>query len=201
GKISAKGGMTIRPAVHFDLGVEGENVRLRYPEGIRALLATSLALTGTRQAAMLSGRILVENISFTPDFDLRNFTRQFEEPSPPPATGGFAQSLRLNVLMQSAAQMNLQSSQVSIRGSANLRLVGTAAQPVVLGRADLTGGELFFGGNRYVVQSGSVDFLNPVQTEPVVNLQLQTKIKDYNITLGLQGPLNPLHTTYTSHPT
>jgi translocation and assembly module TamB len=201
GTVTARGGMTFRPAVHLDLGLEGDNVRLRYPEGIRALLGTSLALSGTPQAATLGGQVRVEHLSFTPDFDLSRFTRQFEnETSVPVVTGGLAQNVKLNVVLQSTAQMNLESSQVSIHGSANLRVVGTAAQPVVLGRSDLTGGELFFGGNRFVVQSGTVDFLNPVRTEPVLNLHVQTKINDYNITLGLQGPMTRLHTTYTSDP-
>jgi translocation and assembly module TamB len=34
----------------------------------------------------------------------------------------------------------------------------------------------------------------------VLNLHVQTKIHDYNITLGLQGPVTRLHTTYTSDP-
>jgi translocation and assembly module TamB len=201
GTVTARGGLTFRPAVRFDLGLEGDNVRLRYPEGIRAVLGTSLALTGTPQAAMLGGQVRVEHLSFTPDFDLSRFTRQFEgETSAPVVTGRLAQNVQLNVALQSTSQMNLESSQVSIHGSANLRVVGTAAQPVILGRSDLTGGELFFGGNRFVVQSGTVDFLNPVRTEPVLNLHVQTRINDYNITLGLQGPLTRLHTTYTSDP-
>jgi len=108
--------------------------------------------------------------------------------------------MHLNVAVQSTSQMNLQSSQVSISGNANLRVAGTAANPVVLGRADLTGGELFFRGNRYVVEQGTIDFLNPVTTEPVVNLRVQTKINDYTIKLGLEGPVARLRTTYTSDP-
>jgi translocation and assembly module TamB len=193
--------MTFQPAIQFDLGLEGDNVRLRYPEGIRALLGTSLALTGTPQAAVLGGSVRIEHLSFTPDFDLSSFTRQFEgETSAPVTAGSFAQEVKLNVSLQSTAQMNLESSQVSVHGSANLRLAGTLAQPVVLGRSNLTGGELFFGGNRYVVQSGTVDFLNPVRTEPVLNLRVQTKINDYNITVALQGPMTRLHTSYTSDP-
>jgi translocation and assembly module TamB len=201
GTITARGGLTFRPALQFDLGLEGDNVRLRYPEGIRALLGTSLALTGTPKAALLGGQVRIEHISFTPDFDLSSFTRQFEgETTAPVTTRGLAQNAQLNVALQSTSQMNLESSQVSLHGSANLRLVGTLAQPVVLGRTDLTGGELFFGGNRYVVQSGTVDFLNPVHTEPILNLRVQTRINDYDITLGLDGPVTRLHTTYTSDP-
>jgi translocation and assembly module TamB len=201
GRINARGGIAFRPDVQFDLALEGDSVRLRYPQGIRALLSSSLALTGRPHAAVLGGRIQIEQLSFTPDFDLSNLSRQLDgETSAPATAGGFAQSLRLNIAVQSATQMNLESSQVSVHGSANLRVVGTASQPVVLGRSDLTGGELFFGGHRYVVESGIVNFLNPLRTEPVLNLRVQTKINDYNITLGLQGPVSRLRTTYVSDP-
>jgi translocation and assembly module TamB len=201
GTITAKGGVSFRPAVQFGLGLQATNVRLRYPEGIRALLGSTLSLTGTPQASALAGQVQIERVSFTPDFDLTSFAGQFSTTSSAAsAAGGIMDSMRLNIALQSTSQMSLQSSQVSISGNANLRVVGTAANPVVLGRTDLTGGELFFGGNRYVVQNGTIDFLNPVRTEPVLNLQVQTKINDYNITLGLQGPIERLHTTYTSDP-
>jgi len=201
GTITAKGSVGLRPAVQFGLALQGENVRFRYPDGLRAILATNLSLTGTPQASVLSGQLQIQRISLTPDFDLTSFAGQFgNDTSAPPAAGSFTQNMKLNVAVQSTSQMNLQSSQISISGNANLRVVGTAAEPVVLGRTNLTGGELFFGGNRYVVQNGAIDFLNPVRTEPVINLQAQTKINEYNITLGMQGPVTRLHTTYTSDP-
>lgn len=201
GTITAKGGVSFRPSLQFGLGLQATTVRLRYPEGIRALLGSNLSLSGTPHGSMLAGQVKIERVSFTPDFDLMSFAGQFDTgTAAPPATGGIMDNMRLNIALQSTSQMSLQSSQVSISGNANLRVVGTAASPVVLGRADLTGGDLFFGGNRYVVQSGTIDFLNPVRTEPVLNLQVQTKINDYNITLGLEGPMERLHTTYNSDP-
>lgn len=201
GTLSAKGGVSFRPSVQFGLGLEADNVRLRYPDGIRALMGTTLSLTGTPQASTLAGQVRIQRVSFTPDFDLNTFVQQFNGPTAAPAdTGSLTANMRLNIAVQSTSQMNLQSSQVSISGSANLRVVGTAANPVLLGRTDLTGGELFFAGNRYVVQEGTIDFLNPVTTEPVLNLRVQTKINDYNIVLGLEGPISRLHTTYTSDP-
>jgi translocation and assembly module TamB len=201
GTLTARGGMSFSPSVQFGLGLEGDNVRLRYPDGIRALMGTTLSLTGTPQASTFAGQVRIQRVSFTPDFDLNSFVSQFGGSGSAPTTaGGLMDNMRLNVAVQSTSQMNLQSSQVSISGTANLRIVGTAANPVVLGRTDLTGGELFFAGNRYVIQEGTIDFLNPVTTEPVLNLHVQTKINDYNITLALQGPLSRLRTTYTSDP-
>jgi translocation and assembly module TamB len=110
------------------------------------------------------------------------------------------QKVRLNVNLQSASQMDVASSKVSLSGTANLRLVGTAEEPVVLGRASLNGGDLFVGGNRYVLQNGAIDFVNPLRTEPIVNAQIKTKISQYDITLNLQGPIERMRTTYSSEP-
>jgi translocation and assembly module TamB len=72
--------------------------------------------------------------------------------------------------------------------------------PVILGRANLTSGEMFLAGNRYVLQNGTIDFLNPVRTEAVVNIRAQTVIDQYNIALNIQGPTERLHTDYSSDP-
>ena len=201
GTINATGAVAYRPAVDFHLGVTANNVRLRYPEGVRAMLASNLALTGNLQASQLSGQVKILRVSFTPDFDLSTFMGQFSGDSSDSGTpGSFTQGMKLDIAVQSTSQMNLASSQVSLRGDANLRVAGTAATPVILGRTNLTGGEFFLAGNRYEVQHGTVDFLNPVRTEPLFNLQVRTVINEYNITLGLNGPIERLQTTYTSDP-
>jgi translocation and assembly module TamB len=201
GTINATGAVAYRPAVQFQLGLAANNIRVRYPEGVRAILASNLALTGSTQASLLSGQVKIEQVSFTPDFDLSTFVEQFSgESADSGAPDSFTQGMKLDIAVQSTSQMNLASSQVSLRGNASLRVVGTAATPVLLGRANLTGGEFFLAGNRYEVRQGTIGFGNPVRTEPVLNVQVQTKISEYNITLGLTGPINHLQTTYTSDP-
>jgi translocation and assembly module TamB len=201
GTINATGTVAYRPSVQFQLGLAANNIRMRYPEGVRAILASNLSLRGTTQASLLTGQVKIERISFTPDFDMSTFASQFSGESTDTGTpGSLTQGMKLDIALQSTSQMNLSSSQVSLRGDANLRVVGTAAAPVILGRTNLTGGEFFLAGNRYQLQQGTVDFLNPVRTEPVLNLRVQTTIDQYNITLGLNGPLARLETTYTSDP-
>ncbi len=201
GTINATGAVAYRPAIQFQLGLSANNIRVRYPAGVRAILASNLALTGNPQASQLNGQVRIERVSFTPDFDLSTFTSQFSgEASDSGTPGSFTQGMKLNIAVQSTSQMNLVSSQVSVRGDANLRVVGTAADPVILGRSNLTGGEFFLVGNRYQVDHGTIDFLNPVRTEPVLNIQVRTRIDEYNITLALNGPVERLQTTYTSDP-
>ena len=201
GTVNATGAVAYRPSLQFQLGFAANNVRIRYPEGMRAVVASNLALRGTTQASLLSGVVKIEHVSFTPDFDMGTFTSQFSGGTSDTGTpGSLTQGMRLDIAVQSTSQMNLSSSTVSLRGDANLRVVGTAADPVILGRTNLTGGEVFIGNNRYQLQQGTIDFVNPVRTEPVLNLHVAATIQQYNITLGLMGPLSRLETTYVSDP-
>jgi translocation and assembly module TamB len=201
GTINATGAVVYRPSMQFHLGLAANNVRLRYPDGVRAILASNLALTGDTQASQLSGQVKIERVSFTPDFDMSSFISQFSGDSSDSGTpGSFTQSMKLDIAVQSTSQMNLTSSQVSVRGDANLRIAGTADTPVILGRTNLTGGEFFLANNRYEIQQGTIDFVNPIHTEPVLNVQVKTTINEYTITLGLSGPVDRLQTTYTSDP-
>ena len=201
GTITARGGVAYSPNVAFNLALAAKEIRIRYPEGLRTIVNSNLSVTGSTQAALVSGQVLIQHISFTPDFELSTFVGQFADSgTAAPSSSGFMQSVKLNVAVQSTSQMQLQSSQVSLSGNANLRIAGTAAMPVILGRANLTSGEMFLAGNRYVLQNGTIDFLNPVRTEAVVNIRAQTVIDQYNIALNIQGPTERLHTDYSSDP-
>jgi len=71
---------------------------------------------------------------------------------------------------------------------------------VILGRAILTRGDIILNGSRYLLTGGTIQFVNPSQTEPVINLTLTTTIQQYNISMRFQGPIEQLHTQYSSDP-
>ncbi|MGB2889892.1 MAG: translocation/assembly module TamB domain-containing protein, partial [Candidatus Acidiferrales bacterium] len=200
GTIAAQGSLAYRPQMAFNLGLTANSIRVRYPQGVRAILDGKIALNGTAQDSTLSGQVSVDRLSFTNEFDLASFMSQFSDESPTTSSTGFEQNMHLKIAVQSAQQLALASSKLSVEGSTNLRVTGTAANPVILGRTTLTGGELFFLGNRYQIQNGVINFANPIRTEPVVNLNVATRVKQYNITLNFVGPVDRLRTTYVSDP-
>ena len=198
GTFSASGFASYAP-VSFSLQVSGKSVRIRYPQGTRAQLDADLTLGGTPAGSLLNGRVTIDQLSFTPDFDLANFVAQFNSsgvsvPSP------WEQNTRLNVAVASSDVLALSSSQLSLQGSADLRVAGTLAAPVVLGRSTLTGGSIIFMHNVYQIQSGTIVFANPVRTEPTLNLYVTTTVESYDITLNFLGPLDRMRTNYTSDP-
>ena len=199
GQISLGGFVSYKPNLQFNVTLQSESVRLRYPDGLRALLDSNLVLNGTRDASTLRGRVLIDSLSFTPDFDLAKFSDQFNG-SAVPAQPGLADNIKLAIGVQSKNNLSAASSQISIEGQVNLQVVGTAANPVIIGRTDLTSGELFYRNVRYQLQRGIITFDNPTETEAVLNVSATTTVEQYNLTLTLRGPFDKLATSYTSDP-
>ena len=199
GDVSLGGAITYRPQLQFALAMQGTSIRLRYPQGLRTVLDGNLALSGNMQASTLTGRVLVDSLSFTPDFDLSSFGNQFSS-NLAPAQPGIADTVRLSVSVQSKDNLSANSSQVSVEGSLNLNVNGTAANPAITGRTELTSGELFYRGNRYQLQRGVITFADPNQTNPNLNISVTSTIEQYNVTINLRGSLDRLSTTYSSDP-
>lgn len=200
GELTASGGVVYSPSLRFDLALAGKGIRMLYPYGVRETFDTDLALTGTRDSALLRGNVRLDQLSFTPDFEVTNFISQFSGQVTPPPTGGFTQNLRLAVAIQSTSGINLASRTLSLQANANLRATGTAAQPVILGRINISGGDLIFNGKRFVLQAGTIDFANPTHTQPVVNVGVHTTIDEYEIAMHFSGPADHLRTNYSSVP-
>jgi translocation and assembly module TamB len=79
-------------------------------------------------------------------------------------------------------------------------LRGTAAGPALLGRINITSGELIFFGSKYSITQGAISFLNPSRIEPVINVDLETRARGVDVILTLAGPITRPGVTYRSDP-
>ena len=198
GDFEVGGFATYRPDVQFNLMAKARRVRVLYPDGIRTVLTGNLNLIGRPRSSNLSGQVTVDRLSLTQSFDLASFGSNLDAPSAP--STGMAQNVKLNVAVSSSQELQLASSQLSVEGTADLRVQGTLAEPVVIGRTNLTGGEVFFNGRRFQIQNATIEFANPVRTEPVINLTATTTVNQFNLSINLVGPFDRLRATYTSDP-
>jgi len=104
------------------------------------------------------------------------------------------------VAVQSPTRLSATSSLASAEGDVNLRVIGTVASPVIVGRTDLTSGEVFFRSRRYQLEHGIVVFSDPNKTTPAVDISAATKVQQYNLSLSLRGYLDKLNISYASDP-
>ena len=185
----------------FRIEAKSRGVRVRYPEGVSSISDADLTLAGTSQRSDISGLVTIHRVVINPKTDAASILAASAEPLKTSAKTGIASNMNFDVQISTAPDVVLQTSLTqSIQADANLRLRGTVTNPAVLGRVNVTQGELVFFGNKYSISQGSVSFFNPGKIEPVLNVDLETKARGVDVVLTLSGPLNKLNVTYRSDP-
>ena len=186
----------------FRLHARAREVRVRYPEGVSTVANASLNLTGTSDSSMLSGTLTILRTGVNLQSDFSSLLARSAEPvQTPSARKGLLGGMSFDVQIETAPDIQLQSSLTeNLQAEANLRVRGTASNPAVLGRINITQGKLTFFGTKYTLSQGSIAFYNPVKVEPILNIDLETKARGIDITLTVSGPLTKLTLTPRSDP-
>ncbi len=204
GKVEVTGfGTLTGGAAAFRVEARTRGVRVRYPEGVSSTSDADLTLAGTPQRSEASGTVTVRRISINPKSDVSTILAGAAQPMRTAAASeGFLENMNLDVQIETAPDVAFETSVAqSLEADANLRLRGTAASPAVLGRINITQGEIFaFFGNKYTINQGSVSFFNPAKIDPILNIDLQTKARGVEVTLTVSGPINKLNVSYRSDP-
>ena len=186
----------------FRLHATAHQVRVRYPEGVSTVANADLRFSGTTASSILSGTITVLRTGFNPQSDFSSLLAQSSEPvRTPAARPGLLGGLTYDIQVSTAPDIQVQSALTQdVQVEANLRLRGTYTSPAVLGRVNITHGQVVFFGTRYNISQGSVSFFNPVNVEPVLDIDLETKARGIQVTLNVSGPLSKLNLTPRSDP-
>ena len=186
----------------FRLHANAREVRVRYPEGVSTVANANLNLTGTSDSSMLSGTLTILRTGINLQSDFSSLLAKSAEPvQTPSARKGMLGGMSFDVQIETAPDIQLQSSLTeNLQAEANLRVRGTASNPAVLGRINITQGKLTFFGTKYTLSQGSIAFYNPVKVEPILNIDLETKARGIDVTLTISGPLTKLTLTPRSDP-
>ena len=186
--------------VNFDVNVHGDDVRLRYPPGISSTANMDLRFAGANTASMLSGDVTITRLSMNQNFDFASYLAASNRSATLSQTDPLLNSIRLNVHIVTTPELQMQTTILRISGNADVQLRGTAAKPTLLGRADITEGELYFNGSKYHLERGEVSFRGPSGIVPNLDMQMSTRVRDYDITVSLTGPPDRLKLQYHSEP-
>ena len=199
GHVKLGGFVTYGQNVNFNITAEGNDIRFRY-SGVSVTSDQSLHLIGTLQNSTLTGNITVTRFAQIPTSDLQYLLSQATAPPSVPNPNSPLNNLHLDVRIYSAPELTVQTSLAKLSGDVDLRLRGTAARPVLLGRVNVAEGDIKLGGTKYHLERGDISFLNPVRIDPVLDVEATTRVRDYDITIGLHGTMERLNTTYRSDP-
>ena len=203
GRVEATGFLTwVDGLLAFRLEATAREVRVRYPEGVSSVSDGDLTFAGNTERSEASGRITIRRISINPKSDLSTILAASAQPiRTPEARGGLLSNMNLDVQVETAPDVAFQTNVAErIQADASLRLRGTATSPAVLGRINITQGELVFFGNKYTINQGAISFFNPAKIDPILNLDLETRARGVDVFLTATGPIAKLNVSYRSDP-
>jgi translocation and assembly module TamB len=201
GKMVLGGALSYNGPPRYDVTARAEQVRIRYPLGMSWHADGTLRLTGTAQAATLSGRVTVDRLLLSDAVDLTALLGNSQKPeSYSLESSAFLRNLELDVQASTTPNATLEWPSGNFQAESNVRLRGTWENPILLGNIHLLGGYMEFRGDRYQLSRGEINFGNPFRLDPVLNIEATTRIQQYEITVNFSGAASHLTMSYRSEP-
>ena len=155
-------------------------MHLRYPEGFRSIVDATLSCAATSRrpcsAAPSSSATALYTKRFEPNVDVFNLGGGGAALPAGSRLRPRALPVRFDIQVQAPQTLRVENNLAHLVARADLTLTGTYDRPVLLGRAEIERGEIFFEGNRYLVTRGTIDFLNPAAIEPFFDIEAETRV-------------------------
>lgn len=200
GLIHLGGYMQYGRYLEFNVTAQGEDVRLRYPPGMSSTANADIRLSGTSNGALLSGELQITRFSLSQGFDFGSYLSSSRQSTVLTGSDSLLNRVKFDLHIYTTPDLRFDSSLARVSGDADLRLRGTMAKPVLLGRTNIQEGQIFFNGAKYDLERGDISFTNPVKIDPVLDLAASIRVRDYDIEIGFHGTSDKLNVVYRSEP-
>ena len=189
-----------------DVTLTGENMRLRFPEGMRSLVDADLTVQGPVDAPTLAGAVTVRNAVYTRQFDEGGglFDVTADTVSGGAASLAARVPLRYDVRIVAPSTLEIRNSTARLLANADLQLSGTFDRPLLFGRAEVDRGEFTFEARRYQITRGTIDFNNPTRIQPFFDIETETRVRvpgqTYRVIARAAGTLDRLTPSFEADP-
>ena len=188
-----------------DLRLRARLLPLQWPDTMDTKIAADLTLKGDTRDALLNGRVVLLEGTYYKDlrYNLLSAFTETRRAEPVPASWEapeWMKQIRLNVILAHRYPFFVDNNVARLEVVPDLKLSGTAARPIIDGRAQVTDGEVIFRKKSFTVQRGVVDFLNPHKIEPTLDIQAETRIRKWKINLSVEGTPDNLTIALSSTP-
>jgi len=201
GKLTLAGSATMNGTLRFGLQAHATRVRLMLQPGLSVVVSANMDAAGSTANSSISGTVTLDQVIYASRTDLGSILSLAAPPVQASAPSPLLDNMRLDLRVRSSSALAVQSSIAqNLQLDANLRIRGTAAQPGILGRINITEGKLLFFGSTYTVNTGSISFFNPIRVEPILDLSLEAQAQGVDVDLKVTGPIDNMKLSYTSNP-
>jgi translocation and assembly module TamB len=186
--------------IRYEVTATTPQVRIRYPAGMSWLMGGSLQLAGTSDRAILSGSLELKRLLFGEGSDITSFFSGGNSAASAGSTSAFMRNLTFDVEAHSSPGARIEWTSAQVEIDSDLHLRGTWDRPIILGHIHLLGGQMSFRGNNFTLTRGDINFTNPFQLDPELNIEATSTISQYAVTINFSGRASKLSLSYRSDP-
>jgi len=180
-----------------DLRLSARALPVLVPDTLEMLLNANLQLSGKPSKSKLSGELLLLEGLYFRDVNMSlldtasEIGKRRRQTAPIPREQGaavpFLEDLSLDVSVGSRNPLTVDNNLALLQIRPELKISGTANVPLVTGRAEVTQGTITYRNTEFEVEKGVVDFINPYQIEPTVDIQARSRVRQWTINLSVSG--------------
>ncbi len=210
GRFSINGGLShnnFTPA-SVDLTASTTALPLEVPDTLSMLLNGNVQLTGRNRSAEIKGEIVLLEGVYYKDVKISllkvassaTSRQRTVAAASTPISIPFFDTVRLNITIGHRQPFAVDNNLAALEISPDLTIGGTLAKPVINGRAQVREGTVSFQKKTFDVKKGVIDFINPYRTEADIDIQSETTIRDWTITLAIKGTPDNLDFSLSSVP-
>ena len=174
------------------LNIQAQGVALELPRGMRSELDALVTFRPDPKSPSLTGDIRIVQSAYTETITLAALARQAALPVVPSnLQRPYLDRLRMDLTITTAEDILVDNNYGRLSADANVRLVGTVAEPGMDGRITLReGGQIYLAGRTFRITRGDVSFTDRRHIHPEFNIAAEANLgTSGNVTMTLTGTL------------
>ncbi len=188
-----------------NLGIQAKALPLEVADTMFVLLNGDIAITGNDRTAAASGEIVLLEGVYYKDvkinlLQLATSRERTVAPETGPLSIPYFDTVSLDIAIKNREPFFVQNNIAQLEIRPDLKIGGTLAVPIVSGRGQVSSGTITFQRKVFDVKRGIVDFINPYKTTAEIDIESETTIRNWTITLAIKGTPDNLDLSFSSVP-
>lgn len=190
-RVDASGTITLagpRPAA-YDVEARFRRMQLSLPKWLASTSSGRLRLQGDADLPTLTGEVQVHQASYTEDINWERLLPDLRRRASEIPSSHAEDDVRYDVHIVADRGIVVENNVLDVEAKGDLYLTGTDERTGLRGNLSLIRGAANFRGNRYRLTRGVVEFTDTYRIAPVLDVEAETRVNDYDVTAHVTGPL------------
>jgi autotransporter translocation and assembly factor TamB len=169
--------------------IDAENISLKEPKKFQFVVKSCvLDYTQKNNNYLIDGNVVLgktkylEDVQISKVLDSINKPKIFRKPTP------LMMQTKLRIRITESKDIWVDNNLARMRMKADLSVIGTLAQPNLTGRLEIAEGYIVYLDRKFEITRGLFDFTNPHMINPILDIQAEADIKNYQ-----QPDADPYH--------